>query len=131
MKFKITADYTIESKIELITNELYSMHLSKSFEAKNYGTGMNFIGLVLMCQQSEINLKQRINYSKKESRIFIDIMLNYEYVLKLSFEELKTYVVRQVIKTLHEVFENKKIKEFNYNQFLADLQNWFITNKWN
>ena len=63
MHFRITGDIKSESGVGKILTDL-SGPTRLFFKNKDYGNGINGIVVVLMCQDSSLNLKRRFRFSK-------------------------------------------------------------------
>ena len=123
MQLRITGDSNEESGVSEVIYEL-SGPTRKYFASKDYGVGLQGIGVILMCRDPALNFKRRIRHSKKDSMIYMDIMLDLQVMRKASPEERKCEVARRLFDEVPEVMFRYKLPDFNRDAFIADFQEW-------
>jgi hypothetical protein len=128
MELFLTCDAHWESGVENIIDELYDNGFEDNFIQKEYGNTLNGISVVLMCQNPDLNLKQRIKYSKKEQKVYIDIMLDLNKFKNITALEKKKIIQQKMLDEIPNAIVNKKIADFKTEEFIADLKNWFEEN---
>ena len=124
MRFFITCDSFWEAKVEKVINLLDNTGFERYFSEQDYGCSLEGITVVLMCQNPNLNLKQRIRLSKKEKKIYIDIMLDLNYFLTLSQKERERIIVEKLISEIPPIIAKYKLKDFNLAKFETDLKIW-------
>ncbi|QIF04955.1 hypothetical protein [Roseimicrobium sp. ORNL1] len=102
----------------------------KHFAPKNYGEGLSEIVVVLMCQDSALNLKRRLRYSRKESKVYMDIMLDLPAMSAATPEARKQEVMQRLFDEVPEVLERYRIPDFDREVFVADLRSWIAHIGW-
>lgn len=76
-----------------------------------------------MCQDPALNLKQRIQYSKKERKIYMDLMLDLPLFISISQKEREKIVVSKLIAEIPPIIKKYKIADFDLIKFETDLKN--------
>ncbi len=130
MRFNILADSHWESNLEKVLNELSDFGFRRHFEALNYGAGLHGLTVVFMCQDPAMNLKRRLKLSKKESKLYMDIMLDLPTMKAALPEERKRMVAQRLFDEVPEVLSGYKIPDFNKEAFAADLREWIDEIGW-
>jgi len=130
MRFNILCDADWESRVDQVLNGLSDFGYRQYFEERDYGSGMIGITVVLMCQDPGLNLKQRIRFSKKEKKLYIDVMLNLTEMKASNTEQRRNIVATHLVSSVHEVVAKRKIEEFNSIAFISDFDNWMQTTGW-
>jgi hypothetical protein len=123
MHFRITGDISSDSGVGKIITDL-SGPTRLFFKQKEYGTGINGIVIVLMCQDSSLNLKRRLRFSKKENFLYMDIMLDLDEMKAATPEKRKQNIIQRVIKEVHENLSKYSIKNFDIEKCVADLKEY-------
>jgi hypothetical protein len=123
MHFRLTGDTASESGIGSLITES-SGPLRQHFLAKSYGIGLCGIVVCLMCQDPSLNLKRRLRYSKKESKIYMDIMLDLPAMKATSPEGRKLEVAQRLFDEVPEMLQRYKIPDFDRESFVADFRDW-------
>jgi len=126
MKLFLTSDSDWEAKINRITNQLYDTGYTRFFEEQYYGSSLDCVAIVLMCQDPSLNLKQRIRLSKKEKTIYMDIMLDLNQFLQIDQNEREEIVVEKLITEVPAVVKKYKLEDFDILKFESDLKRWMI-----
>lgn len=129
MHLRLTGDTAAAAGIGPIITEL-SGPTRQHFLPKSYGASLLGICIVLMCQDPALNLKRRIRHSKKESMLYMDIMLDLPTMKAASPEERKRLVMQRLHGEVPEVLSRYKIPDFNKEAFVADLREWIEITGW-
>ena len=129
MHFRVTGDTDAAAGIAPIVIDL-SGPTRQHFLPKVYGAGLNWIVVVLMCQDPELNLKRRIRHAKKESTLYMDIMLDLPTMKATSPEERKRIVAQRLFDEVPEVLSGYRIPDFDKDSFASDLRFWITSNGW-
>jgi hypothetical protein len=122
MRFNILGDYTASSGVGIVLDNLTDKKYREFFQGKNYSQEIENITVVIMCQNPALELKQRIRFSKKEKKIYLDIMLDLSLISSMSYLQKETYIIERIVKEVPIIIEKYKIKDFNLVQFNTDLQ---------
>lgn len=122
-KFFLTGDIDIKSGVDSILDSL-SIPMRKYFQTKDYGEGLSEVCVVLMCQDSRLNLKRRVRYSRKNSVVYMDIMFNLHEMIMATPDERKRHIVQRMRDEIPEVLSRYKIPNFAREAFIADLHKW-------
>ena len=91
MRFNILSDADWDSKIDKVLDTFSDFGYRRLFEEKNYGDSLYGITVVFMCRNTEYNFKQRIKYSKKEKKIYLDIMLDLNQFKQIEQREKNVF----------------------------------------
>jgi hypothetical protein len=123
MKVKITGDTYHDSGLSEWILDV-SEPCEDYFSSRNYGEGLIYFGVVLMCLPADYGLKQRINRSIKKSSLFMDVVLNYE-AMKNSTRLIRRDVVASALKNdVSRVLKVRRIDHFDVDAFLCDWTEW-------
>jgi vacuolar-type H+-ATPase subunit F/Vma7 len=130
MRLNILADSHWESNLDKVLNDLSNFEFRRHFEALNYGAGLHGVTVVFMCQDPALNLKRRIRHSKKESKLYMDIMLDLPTMKAASPEERKRLVAQRLFDEVPEVLSGYKIPDFDKEAFNAEFRAWVENIAW-
>jgi hypothetical protein len=83
-----------------------------------------------MCQDPALNLKRRLRHSKKESKIYMDIMLDLPAMRNATSDSRKQEVAQRIFDEVPEVLGRFKIPDFDREEFVADLREWINGTGW-
>ena len=124
MRFFITCDSFWEAQVDKVINCIDDTGYEGYFSEQDYGNSLNGITVVLMCQDPNLNLKQRIRFSKKEKNLYLDIMLNLPHFLEILQKEREEIIVDKIITEVPQVIAKYKFKDFELVRFEKDLKKW-------
>jgi hypothetical protein len=96
----------------------------KHFLLRDFGPGLVGLGLVLVCQDSSLNLKRRIRFARKEKMLYIDIMLDLDQMRSANEEVRKQIVARQLSQEVPEVVSKYSIPDFDQVCFFEEFKKW-------
>ncbi|HRE56822.1 MAG TPA: hypothetical protein PLW09_03290 [Candidatus Kapabacteria bacterium] len=130
MRFNILSDADWDSKIDKVLDTFSDFGYRRLFEEKNYGDSLYGITVVFMCRNTEYNFKQRIKYSKKEKKIYLDIMLDLNQFKQIEQREKERIVAQKLISEIPPIISKYKFTNFDLPSFEADLKKMLIKIKW-
>lgn len=125
-RFNILADFYWESKIDKVLDTLSETGYRRFFSEQYYGSTLNGITVLLICQDPSLNLKQRIRLSKKEKTIYMDIMLDLNQFLKIEQKQREKIVVEKLINETPAIIRKYRLEDFDILKFESDLKKWMI-----
>ncbi len=85
----LTYDANQEAGLDFILTKWNEDKIEDFFAPMNYGSSLNDVSLFLICRNPDLNFKQRIRLSKKEKRLYIDLMFDLNILKKIKPLELK------------------------------------------
>lgn len=130
MRFNILSDADWDSKIDKVLDTFSNFGYRRLFEEKKYGDSLYGITVVFMCRNTEYNFKQRIKYSKKEKKIYLDIMLDLNQFKQIEQREKERIVAQKLISEIPPIISKYKFTDFDLPSFEADLKKLLIKIKW-
>ena len=110
MRFFITCDSFWEAQVDKVIDRIDDTGYKRYFSEQDYGISLEGITVVLMCQAPNLNLKQRIRLSKKEKKIYLDIMLDLPHFLEIDQKEREKIIVDKLIAELPPIIVKYKSK---------------------
>jgi hypothetical protein len=118
--FKLLADINWETKVDKGLH--FFSDLPRHFEIKNYGQDVRGIALVMMCRSPELMFKQRKRFSKADKKLFLDIMLDYDEMVKSDDDFARAKIIYNKISAeLFTKLEKYKFRNFDLTGFKADF----------
>lgn len=123
-RFNILADFYWEAQIDKVLDALSNVGYRKYFSEQDYGTSLEGLTVVLMCQDPNLNLKQRIRLSKKERKIYLDIMLGLPHIIDITQKEREKIIVGKLIAEIPPIIAKYKLDDFDLVKFETDLKIW-------
>ena len=130
MTMFITCDAWWESKVDKVLGDLEDLGYRRFFEDKDYGESVAEIGIILMCQDASLNLKQRIRFAKQKRDLSMDIMLDLEQMMQLDHESRRKIIAEKIVTEVPLVLKKYKFKDFDLPRFSKDLSDWFKQHGW-
>lgn len=130
MRFFTTSDANSVSGIDEVSNALYKGGFEEYFSEKYYDDSGIKITIVFMCRSPHLNFKQRIRFSKKENKLYIDIMLDLDVMSSADPETRKRIVGEKLVNEVPQIIAKKKFKNFDLPRFSRDLRDWFEQHGW-
>lgn len=117
MKLNLLSDINWESKIDhamkvVDTASLADMH---------YGQGLSALVVGLNCREPELGHKQRVRFTKVTNTLYVDVMLDLQFFVRATHVERRRAIFEQVIGQVREVLEKRRLKDFEFEGFLADM----------
>jgi len=129
MKFGITYDANSEAGLDEVIFGLNAAW-ERFFGDRFYDDSSTGLFLVLMCRNPRWDFKQRIRYSKKESTLYIDIMIDLGLMSGSGLGTRRQIVAKKILNEVPEIIAKKKFKDFDLPRFTKDLREWFEDNGW-
>ncbi len=123
MFVRITSDANEESGVGEVVDEI-SGPTRKHFALKEYGAGLHGIGVVLMCRDPELNFKRRLRFSKKDKKLYMDVMLDLEEMSQSSHERRKQIILERLAEEIPATLSKYSIRDFDGVRFVKDLRAW-------
>ena len=130
MRFFVTCDADIESGLNELLNALNRDGFGKYFEDRFYDDSGVKITVVLMCRDPRWNFKQRIRFSKKENKLYTDIMLDIAVMSSVDLAMRKRIVSERIVNEVPQIVAKYKFKDFDLPRFTSDLREWFEQYGW-
>jgi hypothetical protein len=127
MRLNIVADADWESRLDRVFKSLSSSRYKAFFESKDYGIGLQGIGIVLMCRDPSLQFKQRIRFVKKDKQLYLDVMLDLNALRQMEDDERMQTVVSRLRDEVPAVLGKYSFHEFDCKGFLADFTRWLNT----
>jgi len=121
-RFNILADFYWESKVDKVLDRLSTIGYRRFFVEQYYGSSLEGITVVLMCQNPDLNLKQRIRFSKKEKKIYLDLMLDLNQFLLIDQRQKERVAAEKLIEEIPVIISKYKLNDFNLPKFESDLK---------
>lgn len=126
MQVRITSDANMDSGVGEIVDKI-SGPTEHYFLSKEYGTGLFGISVVLMCRDPHLNLRRRLRFAKKEKKLFMDVMFDFEEMRHTSCERRLDIVVKQLVLEIPVNIHRYSIRDFHLERFTDELKRWFET----
>lgn len=123
MHVRVTGDTNAESGVGEVVGEV-SGPLRQYFLGREYGEGLLGVVVVLMCRDSQLKFKQRIRLSKKEKKLYMDIMLQSEEMTKLSMDSRRRAVSERITTEVPQIVARYVLPRFDSKRFVSDLTEW-------
>lgn len=132
MRFNILSDSNWEASLEQALDPLSDLGYRQYFEEQDYGAGLAGITVVMMCRDPELNFKQRIRLSKKEKKLYMDIMLDLPEMMAASPDLRKQIVAERLLKEVPVIVAKYKSKIDNFDsiKFISDFEQWIQKTGW-
>ena len=127
MRVNFLSDAHWESRVGKVLDELSSTGYRGLFETRDYGKGLNGITVVFMCQDPSLNLKQRVNFAKKERKLYLDIMLSLDEMKQAAPDVRKRIVIERLADEVPAVLRKYSIEDFDEPRFVEDLKSWLAS----
>ena len=76
MRFNVLSDSDSQAKLDEVLYLLSDLGYRQHFQNIDYGTGLNGVTVVFVCQDPRLDLKRRVRLVRMERKLYLDIMLN-------------------------------------------------------
>lgn len=130
MRFSILSDANQESGLDEVFKDLSENGFRKYFEPKFYDdSGIN-VTVILMCRDPSLDFKQRIRFSRKENKLYMDLMLDLNIMAPADLSTRKLIVGEKIVNEVPQIVAKKKFKDFDLPRFSRDLREWFEQHGW-
>lgn len=130
MRFSILCDINWESKVDQALRNLDIRELNKYLERKNIGSGLSGITICLMCRDPELKFKQRIRLSKKENKLYMDIMLDYNHFVQIENKQRQMIIGKSILNELPKTLKKYKLDDFSIENLKNGLKEYFEKIEW-
>jgi hypothetical protein len=124
MRVFVTCDIDAETKVDSVVYEILNAGLAPYFEQREYGGDFRGIVVVLMCRDPAIEFKRRVRYSKKDKLIYMDILLDYQFMVSSDQIERRRAIAKQLLNEIPAVLSKYEIVGFDRNSFVVDFSEW-------
>ena len=128
MRINILCDADWEAKIDKVLDNFSNLGYRRFFEERSYGSSLEGVTIVLMCQNPKLNLKQRIKHSIKEKKIYLDIMLDLLQMKSIDQQQRNKIVADKIINEVSPIIAKYKFNDFDLVKFKEDLKKIFDYN---
>ncbi|PWK15754.1 hypothetical protein LV89_04964 [Arcicella aurantiaca] len=132
MEFIINGDFSYElshvsyrNAITFLQNEINIFFINKE-----YGEKINkiYCGIICVSKQFDDLFQPRpAKVLRKEPSLEFEYKLDFEIYLNANDEERVMYILKEYYNTIKNIFLMKKIKDFDYQAFLNDLDTFLST----
>jgi hypothetical protein len=76
---------------------------------------------MLNCRDPELGHKQRVRLAHATRSLYIDLMLDLHFFVTATHKERRQKIYEQVLSQIRQVLEKRRIKDFEFECFLRDL----------
>ena len=125
MRFNILCDADWDSKVDKVLDDFSDFGYRKIFEENNYGNSLTGITVIFICRDTKYNFKQRIRKSKKEKKIYLDIMLDLDQFMQIEQREKERIIAKKLISEVIPIIAKYKFNDFNIEKFETDIKKSF------
>lgn len=129
MEFSIGAQFSREFIFEeRRVVDLLKVPLNDWFKDKNYGVDKIYVGIICVSKGFDPFFMARpLKHNKKESFLEYELKLNYDIFFNASNEERLKILRNEFLNKTIEIFNSKKLKDFDVKSFISDLEDYFKT----
>jgi hypothetical protein len=124
MRFNLLCDVEWESRVDQVLNKFSDLGYRRFFEERNYGSTLDGITIVFNALPAALHLKQRIRHSKKEKKLYIDIMLDLEQFKQIDQAAREHIMAQKLVTDIPPIVAKYKFEDFDLPRFEADLKKW-------
>lgn len=117
MKLNLLADINWESKVDHAIKVVNFHSLAKA----DYGAGLTKLVVALNCRDPALGHKQRVRLAHATKTLYIDVMLGLHFFVTATHVERRRRIYEQVMSQIRQVFERRRIKDFEFERFFGDL----------
>lgn len=130
MRFNILSDIDWESRVDQTLAALAKLGYFEFFGERDYGEDLQGITIIFMCQDPALNFKQRIRLSKKEKKLYMDIMLDLPMMKESSPMQRQRIIAERLYDEVPKIVSKYKLDKFDTEKFVADLRAWLSSINW-
>lgn len=123
MHVQITYDANSESGIRFVVEEM-SGPTRKHFISREYGDGLKGIVIVLMCRNPDLNFKRRLRFSRKDKKLYLDVMLDLKQMIQATHQDRKQAVINHLTAEVSIALRKYSIPHFDEMLFVDELRSW-------
>jgi hypothetical protein len=124
MRLNILCDAHWESRADRVLHALSATGYRSLFAARDYGQGLAGITVVLMCRDPSLKFKQRVRLVKKERKLYLDIMLDFDRMREADDGTRRGIVVERLASEIPAILSKYSIADFDEQRFVGDLRQW-------
>jgi hypothetical protein len=122
----ITGDIDVASGLSEVIFD-WAGPARRHFMPKKYGTSLLGLGIILMCQEPRLGLKQRVRFTKKDKQLYVDIMLDLDAFKKIDDNKIrKKLVANNISKEVPRILRKYSFPDFAEDHFIADFNSWLV-----
>ncbi|MDQ1925103.1 hypothetical protein [Massilia pseudoviolaceinigra] len=125
MRLNILSDANWQSRVDLILNWLSSTSYRQFFSDQDYGDGLCGVSVVLICRDPALNFKRRLRHSKKEKKLYMDIVLPLEDFVNANAVSRKAMVIDSLLVEVPKIVAKYSIPGFSAERFFVDFAEVF------
>ena len=111
--------------------EIFISKIAVYFEDKDYGRDVKEIFYIEVCE-SPIYTKNPagdvLHYDKHKRMVEVGLYLDFEIVSNLNGPQFCRYLANKYLERSLDIDELKEIKDFNLNEYIKDLEAFFVLN---
>jgi hypothetical protein len=122
MNVNLLADMNWESKLN---HAMRVVDFNELIDA-DYGPGLSELVLVTICRDPVHEFKQRVRFVTATRTLYIDVMLDLSFFIKATHGERRNTLYEQIMNQVRTVLEKRRIKDFDSQRFLQDVDNLLI-----
>jgi len=130
VRFRIVSDADQETGLHDISDEINRSPMDDFFVHRQYDDLGISIGVVLMGRDPGWNFQQRISFSKKENKLYMDLMFDWHSMVGAKHSARKRIVAEKMITEIPQIIAKKRFKDFDLPRFSSDLREWFEVHGW-
>ena len=130
MRFNLLSDANWESKVDKVLDSISGFGYHELFQQKDYGDSLDGVTVVFMCRNPEYNFKQRIRHSKKEKKLYVDIMLDLNQFIQIEQTDREKILAQKLVAELPLIIDKYKFPDFDLTKFENDLKKFLQRIKW-
>jgi hypothetical protein len=125
MRLNILGDFDWESRVDHVLNFLNDLDYRSFFQDKSYGDGLLGVSIVVVCQDSSLNLKQRIRFAKKEKKLYVDVLIDLLEMKTATPEGRVSIIAKSLVENIPKVIIKYNFDAFDSVQFIKDFEEKF------
>lgn len=122
MKLNILSDANHESRVAEALDALPILEFRNYVAEQDYGPGLLRLLVGVICRNPELNLKPRIQFTKKDKTLSIDIVLSLSDMTALDDEGRTRVIAQRLLKEVPAVVSKYKIQDFDAARFVSDYE---------
>lgn len=104
--------------------------LKANLELNDYGDIIGIAFIYIIEQEEEDSHKDSFSYRPKHKELHVQMRLLYEEVQKSTPQEVLHLMAVKYLDTMQEWLPKKKIKNFDWQRFVQDVQHLFERQGW-
>ena len=124
MKLNILCDANSESRVAEALSALPVLELRNYVAEQDYGNGLSFLLIGIICRDPELGLRPRIRFTKKDKTLSMDVMLHLPDMMALDDLGRTRVIAQRLSDEVPAVISRYAIQGFDAGQFLADFEKW-------